>query len=301
MGALIIIAGPTCTGKTALSIRLAQAIGGEIISCDSMQIYRDMDIGTAKATTAEMEGVPHHLLSYVDPNCSYSVAEYQKAACAVIDDILSRGKVPIMVGGTGLYIESVLYPMDFKAYDEGTRNEITNELQRIGNQAMWEKLHQADPAMADKISPNDSKRLIRCFELLSVGETHNREDNTKTPRYPHALFVLERERSALYNAINKRVDVMIARGLEDEVKALMAQGCSSQSQSFGAIGYKELALCYEHEGSEYTREWAIETIKKRSRNYAKRQLTWFRHYPQAIWLDADKDNLDTIVDWYKQH
>lgn len=292
---LIIIGGPTATGKTALSVQVAKRLDGEIVSCDSMQIYRRMDIGTAKVMPIEMQGVPHHLIDIVDPQDSYSVAQYQEDAKRVVNDILARGKVPIIVGGTGLYINAILYPMTFHAYSQAVRDDIQADYERYGNQAMYDRLVNLAPQMAEKLSPNDVKRVSRCLELVALGAEHNTKDLSKPPQYPHHLYVLSGDRAELYDRINRRVDIMMSEGLVQEVKELLSSGVSRQAQSFQAIAYKEMAM---HLLDNMPLGEAVELIKKRSRNYAKRQLTWFRQYEQAQWLDYHQNNVNQIVEEY---
>ena len=294
---LIIIAGPTAVGKTGLGVRVAKRLNGEIVSCDSMQIYRGMNVGTAKATVREMDGVPHHLLSFVDPNSAYSVAQYQQDALSVIEDIRSRGKVPILVGGTGLYIHAVLFPMTFRDYDPDVRDGLEREYDLLGKDAMYARLVALSPQMAAKLSPNDRKRVIRALELATIGAQHNTDDLTREARFSYSLYVLSIDRAVLYARIDKRVDEMLSSGLLDEVKGLLDSGVDPAGQSFQAIAYKELAAYF---AGQMSLDAAVDLIKKRSRNYAKRQLTWFRTSPAAQWLDATVDQTDRIVaDWIR--
>lgn len=294
---VIVITGPTATGKSALGVRVAQLLGGEIISCDSMQIYRHMDIGTAKITHAEMQGVPHHLIDIIEPDQEYSVACFQQQATQCIADIQSRGKVAILVGGTGLYIQSVLYPMQFKTFDPAVRAQIEQEFARFGKQAMYDKLCRLSPQMGAKLFPNDVKRVTRALELVYSGQQHNTQDKQQQA-IPHDMYVLFDDRQALYQRIDQRVDRMVQSGLKEEVKSLLDGGVARDSQSFAAIAYKEYAACLAGEMDEGT---TIELIKRRSRNYCKRQLTWFRTYPQAVWLNCnDTGNAAAICDAYKE-
>ena len=281
-------------GKTALGVAVCRAIGGEVVSCDSMQIYRSMDIGTAKITSAEMRGIPHHLLDIVAPDQSYSVAQYQQDALAIIDDILARGKVPVMVGGTGLYINAVLFPMTFMDYDPAVRAQIEADYMHYGPQTMYDRLLAASPAMAAKLAVNDVKRVSRALELVAMGKSHHTQDML-APRFDVALYALDLDRATLYARINARVDAMLQQGLLGEVKALLDSGISPASQAFQAIAYKEFAAFF---AGEMDLQQAIDLVKKRSRNYAKRQLTWLRQYDFARWLDATIDNTNRIVeDW----
>ena len=294
MPRLIVIAGPTAVGKTALGVSVCQTLDGEVVSCDSMQIYRGMNVGTAKVSTTEMQGIPHHLLDIVNPTDTYSVAQYQQDALRVIQDIIGRGKVPVMVGGTGLYINAVLYPMTFLDFDPEIRLRIQHDYQLLGAQAMYDRLTLLSPEMAAKLSPNDVKRVSRALELVAIGKAHHTQD-MQQPRFDVALYVLSIDRAVLYNRIDRRVDEMINNGLLKEVQDLLSQGVSPQSQAFQAIAYKEFAAYLQ---KEIGYEEAVQLIKKRSRNYAKRQLTWLRQYPFARWLDATQDNTKRIVeDW----
>lgn len=295
---IIVIGGPTATGKTTLGLAVAKALGGEIVSADSMQIYRGLDIGTAKVTPQEMQGVPHHMLDVVPPDGTYSVAEYQMAANQCIEDILARGKVPIVVGGTGLYINSILYPMQFRKFDPAIRRQIALDYQTFGNQYMYEKLVKEAPDMAAKLSPNDVKRVTRCLELVAQGTTHSTADMDKEERYPHSLYVLSGDRAELYQRIEMRVDNMLREGLVKEVQELLAIPGMRDAQSFQAIAYKEFAMYLEGDISYAD---AIALIKQRSRNYAKRQLTWFRQYIDAVWLQYnDSNNATRIIQDYEQ-
>ncbi len=297
MKPVIVITGPTATGKSALGVQVAKRIDGEIISCDSMQIYRHMDVGTAKITAAEMQGIPHHMIDIVDPNQEYSVACFQQQATQCIRDIQERGKVALLVGGTGLYMQSVLYPMQFKQFDPAIRSQIEREYELSGKQAMYDKLCDLSPQMAAKLYPNDVKRVSRALELVYSGQQHNTQDRQKAC-IPHCLFVLHDDRQALYERINVRVDHMVQAGLKQEVQGLLDADVSRDSQSFAAIAYKEYAACLAGEMNE---EQTIELIKRRSRNYCKRQLTWFRQYPQAVWLNCnDPSNVQVVCDAYKE-
>ena len=292
-GRVIVIGGPTATGKTALSVQVAKTIGGEIVSADSMQIYRRMDIGTAKATIEERQGVPHYMLDIVEPQNSFSVAEYQRMATEIVDGIVARGKTPIIVGGTGLYINAVLYPMTFKQYDPKLRVQIAELYRQKGNDYMYALLQEKDPTAAARLFPNDVKRVGRALELALSGEAHNEDDLNKEPLYDYRMYVLSGDRQAIYERINRRVDIMLTDGLIDEVKGLLNEGVPYTSQSFQAIAYKETA---EFLRGERDYNDTVDLIKKRSRNYAKRQLTWFRQYDRAKWLDySDQSNADKVI------
>lgn len=289
---VVAIIGPTASGKTALSIRLAKEINGEIINGDSMQIYRHMDIGTAKITEAEMEGIPHHLLDIKEPTEGFSVAEYQQLVRGKIEEIQSRGKMPILVGGTGLYVQAVLYDFQFakQEVDEQARLQYYAELEKIGPEAMHAKLLQIDPAAAAEIHPNNTRRVIRALEMVELAgvsraeEQFNRGD---TPLYNHLIIGLDMERAKLYERINLRVDLMIEAGLLEEVRALYDAGIRDV-QSIKAIGYKEL---YAYFDGFVTLDEAIEQIKQNSRRYAKRQLTYFRNKMEIKWIGNDWDKI----------
>ena len=282
---VVAIIGPTASGKTALSIKLAKEIDGEIINGDSMQIYKGMDIGTAKITKEEMEGVPHHLLDIKEPTESFSVAEYQKLVREKIEEINARGKTPIIVGGTGLYIQSVLYDFVFtdEEVDTKARSAYYKELEKIGPDAMHARLAKLDPKTAETIHPNNTRRVIRALEMIELAgaskadEAHNRGD---VALYQHLIIGMSMDREKLYERINLRVDIMIEQGLEEEVKALYDANIRDV-QSIKAIGYKEL---YAYFDGLSTREEAIEAIKQNSRRYAKRQLTYFRNKMDVQWI-----------------
>lgn len=282
---VIAIIGPTASGKTALSIKLAKDLDGEVINGDSMQIYKQMDIGTAKITEDEMEGVPHHLLSIKEPTEGFSVAEYQKLVRAKIEDIQSRGKMPIIVGGTGLYIQSVLYDFVFvdEEVDTDARKAYYAELDKIGPEAMHERLRALDPKTAETIHPNNTRRVIRALEMVELAgtskaaEEHNRGE---VALYNHLIIGMNIDRAVLYDRINRRVDIMLENGLVEEVRALYDQGIRDV-QSVKAIGYKEL---YAYFDGLSTFEEAVEAIKQNSRRYAKRQLTYFRNKLDVEWV-----------------
>lgn len=293
MNKVIVITGPTATGKTALSVRLAQELGGEIISSDSIQIYKKLDIGSAKPTEEEKKGIPHYLMDFVEPNGAYSVAEYVEDAKAKIDDILSRGKVPIVVGGTGLYISSLVDNVSFGRADQDAevRERLNKELEENGIEHMHARLTAIDPESAASIHPNNTKRVIRALEIFeTTGKTrteHEAQSKLQSSPYDFCLIALQCERELMYERINRRVDIMVESGLFDEVRQLLKEGVSSHAQSMQGIGYKEAVMAINN---ELTEEESIELIKKNSRNYAKRQLTWFRRGNYA-WFDCLEDNL----------
>lgn len=294
---VVAIIGPTASGKTALSIKLAKEIDGEVINGDSMQVYKQLDIGTAKITEQEMEGVPHHLINIKEPTESFSVAEYQKLVRAKIEEIQSRGKMPIIVGGTGLYIQSVLYDFVFtdEKVDEEARKAYYDELAAVGPLKMHEKLAKLDPKTAAEIHPNNTRRVIRAIELaeqagsVKSSEEHHRGD---VALYNHLIIGLDIDREELYDRINRRVDIMIEQGLVQEVRALYDQNIRDV-QSVKAIGYKEL---YDYFDGRSTFEEAVESIKQNSRRYAKRQLTYFRNKLDVKW--ENNNNWDKIKNFF---
>ena len=283
---LLCVVGPTASGKTAYAIALAQKHNGEVVSCDSMQIYREMDIGTAKPTQEEMQGIPHHMLDFVDPRENYSVADYVVAAKACIEDILLRGKLPILCGGTGLYVDSLLNGIEFSedAKDDAYREELKALAKEHGSEAVHALLQRVDAKAAQEIHPNNVKRVIRVLEIVkTTGMTKAEFDlkSRKEPLYDASIYGMEMERERLYERINLRVDSMMEQGLLEEVKALLQKGIPPQATAMQAIGYKELVLYLE---GKCTLSEAVDTIKQESRRYAKRQMTWFRRNPNIVWI-----------------
>jgi len=283
---LLVIIGPTAVGKTNLSIEMAKRYNGEIISGDSMQIYRGMDIGTAKITKEEMQGIPHHLIDIKEPEENFSVAEFQLLVRAKINEIAKRGKLPIIVGGTGLYIQSVIYDYQFSDVpgDEAFRLELEGRVKQIGNDALYKELQAVDPESAAQIHPNNVRRVIRALEIFHLtGKTMQDYQRKQQPdlMYETALVGLTMDREKLYERINLRVDIMVKQGLLDEVKSLYNQGLRD-CQSIQAIGYKEI---YDYLDEKVTLDDAVEQLKQNSRRYAKRQLTWFRNKMDVKWFD----------------
>ena len=289
---VIVITGPTATGKTALSVALARRIGGEVVSADSMQIYRRMDIGTAKVTAEEAEGVPHHMVDVAEPEESFSVSRWVEMAAACCEDILARGRVPIITGGTGLYIDSLLSGRDFAAApdaDPELRLRLSVEYDAIGGEAFREKLRSVDPERAEKLHAADKKRLTRAMEVyLLTGETitaHDERTKALPPRYESLRFALSyANRDTLYERIDRRVDIMAEMGLFEEVEGLLRGGLAEGCTAMQAIGYKEPAAYF---AGRCSREEAIEKIKLESRRYAKRQLTWLRRDEGLHWIYRD--------------
>ena len=300
---LIVVAGPTASGKTSLAIGLAKLVGGEIVSADSMQIYKYMDIGSAKPTEDERKQVKHHLIDFVEPDEEFSVADYTEAAHEVIRDILSRHKLPVMCGGTGLYINSVVDDVTFgeTETDYALREELADYAKTHGNEAVLEMLKEIDPISAARLHPNNLRRIIRAIEFYRLtGKTisaHQEMTKQHEGRYAPIMFCIDYDRQILYDRINKRVDIMLEEGLLDEVKGLMERGYTTALNSMKAIGYKEL-IAYFNGGTSL--DEAVELIKQSSRRYAKRQLTWFRRDKRIIWLDADGDVLHEAYEKVKK-
>ncbi len=299
---VLVITGPTATGKTVLGVSLAKKLGGEVVSADSMQVYRRMDIGTAKITPEEMQGVPHHMVDVADPSENFSVARYVEMASACCEDIFSRNRIPILVGGTGLYIDSLLSGRSFAERSDrenDIRNELNGEYDERGGAAMWSELNAVDPERAAKLSPNDRKRIVRALEIYRLtGKTitqHDAETQTVPPRYESLIVALDYvRRDDLYERINRRVDQMLDAGLLQEVQALLDLGLNDTHTAMQAIGYKEIVQAIR---GSITLKQAIEQIKQESRRYAKRQLTWLRRNPDVCWLRwQSKPDLTRAVD-----
>ena len=287
MNNIICIVGPTASGKSALAVELAKEYHGEVVSCDSMQVYRRMDIGTAKPTREEMQGIPHHMIDVAEPDEDFSVSRYCRLAAPIVDDIVSRGKTAIIVGGTGLYMDSLIRGNDFAPFPStGQRERLEAQADTAGMDAMLEWLRSVDPEAAARLHPSDRKRIIRALEVyLETGETitaHNRRTQTLPPRYaPLWLGVDFAERAELYRSIEQRVDRMLELGLVEEIKDLLASGVPETATSMQAIGYKEFVSALD---CRCTIEEATADVKQASRHYAKRQLTWFRRNREINWL-----------------
>ena len=284
---IICIAGPTASGKTSLAVALAHKLDAEVISCDSMQIYRGMDIGTAKPTREEMEGIVHHMLDICDPREDFSVSRYCEMADPILQDILARGKTAIIAGGTGLYMDALIRGNTFAPCPStGMREKLEQEADRIGMEAMLEKLRSIDPETGARLHPADRKRVIRALEVYyETGQTmtaHNLQTQSVPPKYQPVFFALEDEdRAQLYQRIDRRVDLMLEMGLLEEIRGLLEQGIPEKSTAMQAIGYKEFVDALQGRCPVKT---AADLVKQASRRYAKRQLTWFRRNPAAIWL-----------------
>ena len=306
---LVVITGPTAVGKTKLSIELAKRIGGEIISADSMQVYKYMNIGTDKISADKMEGVPHHLIDFLDPHEDFNVFIFQKLVKEAIEGITKRGKVPIIVGGTGFYIQAVLYDIDFTETDEDEtyRHELEKRALEEGVHVLHEELRAVDPESADAIHENNSKRVIRALEYYKktgrkISE-HNTEQHQRTSPYDFKYFVLTDDREVLYSRIEKRVDQMIDEGLEAEVKELLAMDIPKEATSMQGLGYREMIGYLE---GEYDLDRAVYLIKRNTRHFAKRQLTWFKRERDVLWIDKrgfnrnDEEILKEMIRIYEQ-
>lgn len=298
---VIVICGPTASGKTALSIELAKKIDGEVVSCDSMQIYKDMDIGTAKPTKEEMQGIKHYLIDFVSPDERYSVADYKKDAKKAIKEILEKGKTPIVVGGTGLYIDSLIYEIEYQdiKFDETYRKALEEQAEKNGLDMLYEKAKKIDPKAIEKISRNDKKRILRILEIYhATGKNkteQEQESRKKEVEYDYKVYALDWDREKLYERINKRVDIMIEQGLIEEVRRIYKKYAKFPTAMQG-LGYKEVV---EYIEGNITKEEMIEKIKQETRRYAKRQLTWFRKNKQTIWLNAQdtiQNNIQVILE-----
>ena len=291
MNSILFLAGPTASGKTALAVELAKDLNGEVVSCDSMQVYRRMDIGTAKPSREEMQGIPHHMIDVAEPDEDFSVSRYCAMAAPIVDDIVARGKTAIIAGGTGLYMDSLIRGNDFAPFPStGVREKLEAEADEIGLPAMLARLREIDPDTADRVS--DRKRILRALEVyLETGETiteHNRKTRLIPPKYTPLWLGLDfADRGELYRRIDKRVDIMLEMGLMEEIRSLLDSGIPEKCTAMQAIGYKEFVNALE--GREPLSQ-AAEEVKKASRHYAKRQLTWFRRNPAVRWLVRSGDD-----------
>lgn len=300
---VIVICGPTASGKTGLSVKLAQKMDGEIVSCDSMQIYKDMTIGTAKVTQEEMQGIPHHLIDFVSPDERYSVAEFQKDAEKAIREIIQRGKTPIVVGGTGLYVDTLVYHIQYPEIETDLeyRQELEELIQEQGLETVYQKAKEIDPQAAEKISSNDKKRIMRILEIYhQTGKTKTQleiESRKEEPPYEYLVYAIGMDREKLYDRINQRVDIMLEQGLIEEVQALLKKYQHFPTAMQG-LGYKEVA---SYLLGNITKEEMVEMLKQETRRYAKRQLTWFRKNKDIKWidgLDPVEENIQRILEDY---
>ena len=299
---IIVISGPTGIGKSKVAVELAKKLGNtEIISSDSMQIYKEMSIGTAKVTDEEMSGIKHHMIDEVSIHDNFSVYDYQKKAKKLISDMNKQGTIPIIIGGTGLYINSLLYKLDFssEAEDKELREKLNKEAELYGKEYLYNKLKELDPEYAEKLSVNDTFRIIRALEVIYKSGNKYSEENKNfreyNDEYDKLIYILQTDRGLLYDRINKRVDKMFAAGLLDEVKDIIKDMTSEEiasNRALLAIGYKELISYLQ---GEITYERAVELIKQKSRNYAKRQLTWFRRESEANFIDVNFEDIEQTV------
>lgn len=292
---VIVIGGPTASGKTALSIELAKTINGEIVSADSMQIYKEMNIGTAKPDEDEKQNIKHYMLDIINPNERYSVADYKRDAKNAIREIISKGKIPIVAGGTGLYIDSLIYEIEYAEidFDIEYRKQLEERVEKEGLEKLYKEAEKIDQEAIEKISVNDKKRILRILEIYhQTGKTKTEieKESRKKPEFDYKMFAIDMNREILYERINKRVDLMIEEGLIEEVKKIYEK-YKEFPTAMQALGYKEVV---EYLDKKVSKEEMIEKIKMESRRYAKRQLTWFRKNKETIWLKGEKDRLDNI-------
>ena len=306
MRQIIVVAGPTAVGKTKYAIKIAKAVDGQIVSCDSMQLYQYMNIGSAKPTAEECAEVKHYLVDEIDPKEPFSAAKYQQLAKSAINEIFSLGKVPVISGGTGLYLNTLLYNMDFSNAPQNPelRKTLEKEAELFGAEYLYKKLQEIDPKAAERIHPNNVKKVIRALEGASTGNsiTDFKNCQEKCKDYETILIGLTRNRDELYDRINKRVDIMVAEGLFEEVEELLDRGLEEADISMKGIGYKEIIGFFD---GLYNKEDAVELIKKNSRHLAKRQLTWFRRYSDMQWFNLsnyenDESGVKEILLWLKK-
>ena len=307
MDNIIVIAGPTAVGKTKFAIAIAEKFNAEIVSCDSMQLYKYMDIGSAKPTEEEMARVKHHLVDFADPREDFSVARYQQLAKKAIRNILEKGKLPLISGGTGLYLNSILYDMEFSPHSKDTsyREKLEKIAEAKGSRELHRMLAELDADAAEEIHPNNKKRLIRALERLNEGEEHVKPFRgicRENPEYDAILIGLTRNREELYDRINRRVDELVSEGLFKEVEKLMDMGLTSEDISMKGIGYKEII---DYFTGVCDKETAIDNVKKNTRHYAKKQLTWFRRYDKMNWYNIsdfrnDEEAAEEISLWLEK-
>lgn len=301
---LIILTGPTAVGKTELSLKLAKAVNGEMISADSMQVYRFMDIGTAKIMPEEMQGISHHLIDVLDPTEDFNVVIFQQMAKQAMEEIYSKGKIPIVVGGTGFYIQALLYDTEFEETDESAyRKELTEYYEQYGAHMLHEQLREIDPVSYETIHENNVKRVIRALEFYhDTGypiSIHNNEQRQKQSPYNFEYFVLNEKREILYDRIEKRIDIMIEEGLVEEVRKLLSMGCTKDMISMQGLGYKEII---PYLNGECSLEESVYILKRDTRHFAKRQLTWFRREKEVTWVNKSTfSSAEDILQFMLQH
>ena len=303
MRKIIVIAGPTAVGKTEYAIRVAEKFNGEIVSCDSMQLYKYMDIGSAKPTPEEQKRAKHYLIDEIDPREDFSVAVYQKMAKKYIEDIFNKGKTPVIAGGTGLYLNSLVYDMDFAGGSQDS--EIRDRYYKMAEEEGKEKVHQIlmekAPDIGRRIHPNNLKKVIRALETVET-EGESIKDfaslNARCKDYECMMICLNRDREELYDRINRRVDMLVDMGLLDEVKSLMDMGFTSDNIAMKGIGYKEII---DYFNGEYDLDTALELVKRNTRRYAKRQITWFKRYEDMKWFNLSEDSLEDILQWIEKN
>ena len=294
---VLVILGQTAVGKSKLAMELAGKLDGEIISADSMQVYIGMDIGTAKPTKNELNEIPHHLINVIAPDKTWSVSDFVSNAKTIIEDIVRREKLPIVVGGTGLYLNALIegYAFPMIQADPEIRKRLEGEAKSFGSGHLYEKLKKADPDAASKIHFNDTKRIIRALEVIELtGKPMSQAQTKNENNLPYEIMIvgLEIDRKMLYERIEKRVDQMLKAGLVDEVRNLIKEGYDDKLSSMQAIGYKEVA---EHLRGKYSYEEMVNILKQNTRNFAKRQMTWFRRFKNVNWIDIEKLNIDDII------
>lgn len=294
---VVVVVGPTASGKTNMAIELAKKIDGEIVSADSMQIYKYMDIGTAKPSPEEMQGIKHYMMDIIEPDADFSVAKYKEMALECVEKIIREKKIPIIVGGTGLYVNSIIDNIEFSEIitDWEYRSQLQERAEREGSETLFRELKEVDPEASMKIHPNDTRRIIRALEVYKyTGKPisyHQKQSRLNPPAYNFLVIGLAMERRELYRRIDTRVDRMIENGLINEVKSLLERGVDSKCTAMQGLGYKEMV---EHLDGNKTLEEVIETIKRDSRRYAKRQLTWFRRDQRIFWVDALEDQKENV-------
>lgn len=302
MRKIIVVAGPTAVGKTEYAIEVAKKINGEIVSCDSMQLYKYMDIGSAKPTAEERAQVYHYLVDEIDPKEAFSVAEYQKLAKQAIEEIFEKGKIPVIAGGTGLYLNSLLYNMDFGGAksDDQLRRKLEEIAENEGVDALYDLLLEKDQDAAGRIHKNNVKKVIRAIEAIELnGKVEDFNNlNVPTDEYEVLMLCLNRNRDELYDRINRRVDILMDMGLLEEVKSLMDMGFTADDIAMKGIGYKEIIGYFD---GEYDLETAVELVKRNTRRYAKRQITWFKRYENMKWFNLSEEGLEDVISWVERN